>query len=45
MSDYMAIEEELFKQKKSYLDKLSAVLPAKKLMTYFQMENKIQAIT
>jgi hypothetical protein len=40
----MVIEEDLLKLKKSYLKKLSAVLPDKKVMTYFQMENKIQAI-
>ena len=44
ISDYMVIEEDLLKLKKSYLDKLSAVLPDKKVMTYWQMENKIQAI-
>jgi hypothetical protein len=44
ISDYMIIEEDLLKLKKSYLNKLSAVLPDKKVMTYFQMENKIQAI-
>jgi len=44
ISDYMVIEEDLLKLKKSYLEKLNAVLPAKKVMTYFQMENKIQAI-
>jgi hypothetical protein len=44
ISDYMVIEEDLLKLKKSYLEKLSAVLPDKKVMTYFQMENKIQAI-
>jgi hypothetical protein len=40
----MVIEEDLLKLKKSYLNKLSTVLPAKKVMTYFQMENKIQAV-
>ena len=44
ISDYIVIEEDLIKLKKSYLKKLSAVIPDKKLMTYFQMENKIQAI-
>ena len=44
ISDYMVIEEDFLKQKKSYLNKLSSVLPAKKVMTYFQMENKIQAV-
>jgi len=44
ISDYIVIEEDLLKLKKSYLEKLSAVIPDKKVMTYFQMENKIQAI-
>ncbi len=44
ISTYLVIEEDLLKLTKSYLDKLSAVLPDKKVMTYWQMENKIQAI-
>ena len=44
VSDYMAIEEDLLKLKKSNLEKLNGVLPDKKVMTYFQMENKLQAI-
>jgi hypothetical protein len=44
ISDYIVIEEDLLKLKKSYLEKVSAVIPDKKMMTYFQLENKIQAI-
>ena len=44
ISNYMVIEEDLLKLNKSYLEKLSAVLPYKKVVTYWQMENKIQAI-
>ena len=44
ISTYLVIEEDLLKLTKSYLDKLSAVLPDKRVMTYWQMENKIQAI-
>jgi hypothetical protein len=44
ISTYLVIEEDLLKLTKSYLDKLSAVLPDKKVMTYWQMENKIQAV-
>ena len=44
ISAYIVIEEDLLKLKKSYLEKVSAVLPDKKMMTYFQLENKIQAI-
>ena len=44
ISTYLAIEEDLLKLTKSYLEKLSGVIPDKKLMTYWQMENKIQSI-
>jgi len=44
ISNYIVIEEDLVKLKKSYLKKFSAVISDKKLMTYYQMENKIQAI-
>jgi len=44
ISNYLAIEEDLLKLKKSYFEKVSAVIPDKKAMTYFQIENKIQAI-
>ncbi len=44
ISSYLVIEEDLLKLKKSYLEKVSAVIPDKKVMTYFQIENKIQAI-
>ena len=44
ISYYIVIEEDLLKLKKSYLEKVSAVIPDKKMMTYFQLENKIQAI-
>ena len=43
-SNYLVIEEDLLKLKKSYLQKVSAVIPDKKAMTYLQIENKIQAI-
>ena len=44
ISKYLAIEEDRLKLKKSYLEKVSAVIPDKKVMAYFQMEEKIQAI-
>jgi hypothetical protein len=44
ISDYIVIEEDMLKLNKSNLEKLSIVLPYKKVMTYWQMENKIQAI-
>ena len=43
-SNYLIIEEDLLKLKKSYLEKVNAVIPGKKAATYFQLENKIQAI-
>jgi hypothetical protein len=44
ISNYLAIEEDRLKLKKSYLEKVSVVIPDKKVMAYFQMEEKIQAI-
>ena len=44
ISKYLAIEEDQVKLKKSYMKKLSAVIPDIKVMTYLQMENKIQSI-
>jgi hypothetical protein len=44
ISGYIVIEEDLLKLKKSYLEKVSAVIPNKKVMAYFQIEEKIQAI-
>lgn len=32
------------KLKKSYLSKFDAVIPGKKVMTYYQLENKIGAV-
>jgi hypothetical protein len=44
ISKYLTIEEDQVKLKKSYMKKLSAVIPNIKVMTYLQMENKIQSI-
>ena len=44
MKDYLASEEDIIKLKKSYLTKFDSVIPGKKVMTYYQLENKIQAI-
>ncbi len=44
ISNYLVIEEDLLNLTKSYLNKFGAVIPDKKLMTYWQIENKIQAI-
>ena len=44
MKNYLACEEDIIKLKKSYLSKFDAVIPGKKVMTYYQLENKIGAI-
>ena len=44
MKNYLACEEDIIKLKKSYLSKFEAVIPGKKVMTYYQLENKIGAI-
>ena len=44
MKKYLACEEDIIKLKKSYLSKFDTVIPGKKVMTYYQLENKIGAI-
>lgn len=44
IKDYLACEEDIIKLKKSYLSKFDAVIPGKKVMTYYQLENKIGAV-
>ena len=44
ITDYLAAEEDIIKLRKSYLDKFSGVIPGKKVMVYYQLENKIQAV-
>lgn len=44
MKKYLACEEDIIKLKKSYLSKFDAAIPGKKVMTYYQLENKIGAI-
>lgn len=44
ISDYMSVEEDEAKLKKSYVPKLSAVLPATKVARYLQIETKIRAL-
>jgi hypothetical protein len=41
----LALEKELLNLRDSYVAKFSAVLPAKKVARYYQLENKIQAVT
>ena len=40
----LSLENEILQLKTSYLPKFSAVLPAKKVARYYQLENKIQAV-
>ena len=44
MKDYLEIEEDIIKLKKSYLSQFNAVIPGKKVATYYQLENKIGAV-
>jgi hypothetical protein len=44
ITDYLAAEEDIIKLRKSYLSKFSAAIPGKKVMVYYQLENKIQAV-
>ena len=44
ITDYLEAEEDVIKLRKSYLSKFSAVIPGKKVMVYYQLENKIQAV-
>ncbi len=44
LEEFLAIDEEMIKLKKSYLSKFKAVLPPKKVARYYQLENKIQAV-
>ena len=44
LDEYMAIEREDLWLKRIYLEKFNRRLPAKKVMRYFQLENKIAAM-
>jgi hypothetical protein len=44
LDEYMAIEREDLWLKRIYLEKFNKRLPAKKVMRYFQLENKIAAM-
>lgn len=43
LDEYLAIEREDLWLKRLYLEKFNRLLPAKKVMRYFQLENKIAA--
>jgi hypothetical protein len=44
MDEYMAIETERLKIRQSYLPSFRQVLPEMKVLRYYQLENKIQAV-
>jgi len=44
LDEYMDIDREDLWLKRAYLEKFNKILPAKKVMRYFQMENKIAAM-
>jgi hypothetical protein len=44
MDSYLQIEKDGLKLKRSYLSKFKKVMPAQKVLRYYQIENKIDAI-
>ena len=44
LDESLDIEQEDIRLKRDYLDQFSRILPAKKVMRYFQLENKIAAM-
>ena len=44
LDSYIKIEADTVKLKKSYVSKFKKVLPAQKVIRYYQIENKIDAI-
>jgi len=44
LDEYLDIDREDLWLKRAYLEEFSKILPAKKVMRYFQMENKIAAM-
>lgn len=44
VNEYLAIESDRQKLRQSYLPKFAKVLPYRKVMRYYQMENKIMAV-
>jgi hypothetical protein len=44
VKEFLTVEKDRLKLKESYLPKFAKVLPYKKVMRYYQLENKIQAI-
>ena len=44
LKEYMAIEKERTDLKSAFLPKFTKILPAKKVVRYYQIENKLEAI-
>jgi hypothetical protein len=44
VEEWLAIEEQTINFRKAYVSKLEAVLPSKKVMRYYQLENKIRGV-
>lgn len=44
VTDYLAIENDRLKARQSFLPKFAKVLPYKKVMRYYQLENKVFAV-
>ena len=43
LNEYLDIERERLEFKNTYVQKFGKILPPKKVMRYFQLENKIEA--
>ena len=43
LNEYLDLEEKRIALKKSYIEKFKKILPQKKMMQYYQLENKIEA--
>jgi hypothetical protein len=44
MEDYLAIEGDRIKARRTYLDEFSKILPGRKLARFYQIENKMDAV-
>ena len=44
LDEWIAIEEERLRLKKTYMQKMVKVLPVRKVVRYFQLENKMDAV-
>ena len=43
LNEYLSLEAQRIDLKKSYVEKFEQILPRKKMMRYYQLENKIEA--